>query len=349
MNPLCRAILLVVLILLAPSGFTAEVDSFTGRHELTDLRPTLNRVVNLWIDEALQTANEKPFFRMGDTKGVDYCVQARLIDALKKKFTGFIVGKLEAAVMEDDSLDTIRIRVEDSIYRDFEFTESPSISLTGRLAVLLRLGDVYLGSDKFGHFFSEGMTYYEMYATGGQTPALQFGDFTERTIYGELTTGVFSYADLAANLNGLRFWNSILAKLPDPITPAIKPLAYVACVDHQWQRVRDFDWLDYVDPTWDEAINCSAFRNDILLQKVKKRIAAATHGRQCPLVQVDENRLRRKYGALLAHIYNPDGNKVFTEPIKPRMELFWSIILGRLKTSSLFIPSPGPQSSALVP
>jgi len=326
------------------NAHAAEVDSFTNRHELIDSRFMLNQVVNLWLEEAIVAANKKSIFQSGDDQGVDYCNQERLFDALKGKFTGFVIGKLESLVADTHDLDVIRVDFENSIYRDFEFTESPTISLTKRLSVLLRIGNVYLGADKFGHFFTEGLSYYEMYSAGDRYSALQFGELSESTFYGELTTGVFSYADLAANLNGLRFWNSILALKADPLSSSAIIQPYVQCIDKKWQLTRKFDWLNYVDPTWDEAINCSAFRNNILLEKVRKRIARTSHGKSCPLVRVDPEILKQKYGNLLHYIYNPSGNKVLTEPLKPKFELYWSTILGRLKMSHIFSPESDEQA-----
>ena len=324
-------------LLSAVPGQCAEVDSFTNRHQLADSGPQLELIVNEWLEEAIVEANRKPLFQIeSDKKGIGYCNREQLFTALEDKLTGFIVGKLEARVMEDETLDTIRVAFEDSVYRDLVFAESPTISLTRHLAVLLRVGDVYFGADKFGHFFSEGYSYYEMYQNGDELSALQFGDLTESTFYGELTTGIFSYADLAANLNGLRFWNRILGLKPDPLTgrPVQKP--YIQCIDKQWQLVRPFSWQDYVDPAWDEAVNCNAFRNQRLLEKVKKRIAEVSDGGTCPLYPVDQHLLKEKYGDLLDYVYNPHGNRVLDEPLKPKIEQYWATIVSRLKTSSLF-------------
>ena len=326
-----------ILLLTAVAVHAAEVDSFTNRHELADSGPQLNGIVNKWLEEAIAEANKKPLFQIeSDEEGIGYCNREQLLAALQDKLTGFIVGKLEARVMEDETLDTIRVEFDDSIYRDLVFAESPTISLTRYLAVLLRIGDVYFGADKFGHFFSEGYSYYEMYRGGDEFSALQFGDLTESTFYGELATGIFSYADLAANLNGLRFWNRILGLKPDPLSgqEVIRP--YVQCVDKKWQLVAPFAWQEYVDPAWDEAVNCNAFKNESLLEKVKKRIAEASHGGTCPLYPVDRMLLEEKYGDLLDYVYNPHGNTVLDEPLKPKIEQYWSTILGRLKTSPLF-------------
>ncbi|MFC6672641.1 hypothetical protein [Marinobacterium aestuariivivens] len=64
-----------------------------------------------------------------------------------------------------------------------------------------------MGLDKLGHFFAQGWQYFELTALGGGTleQALALGREQEQGRYGYLTTGIFSYADLAANFNGWRF------------------------------------------------------------------------------------------------------------------------------------------------
>ena len=90
-------------------------------------------------------------------------------------------------------------------------------------------------------------------------------------VYGAVTTGVFSYADLVANLNGMRFWNRVLAENADVLTgQRIRP--YVGCVNRRWQVQALFDWQEYIDLSWDETNNCVKFRNTQLLLKVKKRL-----------------------------------------------------------------------------
>jgi len=311
----------------------AEVDSFTNRRPLRDSAPLLDATVNRWLRQAVARAN-RPFLVLPvDTEHeplVTGCDADRLDSALRDRFVGFIEGPLEALVNRDPRFDVIRVPFEQSIYRDFDFLESPVISLTHRMAVLVRVGNVYVGSDKFGHFFTEGHTYYSLYASAGRESALHFGEVTESTFYGELTTGVFSYADLAANLNGLRFWNRILGRLPDPFTGAVVQRPYVRCEGERWRLVREFHWKDYVDPAWDEALNCDDFRNPLLLRKVRQRIAAVTGGKQCPLHPVDRRRLARKYGKLLALVYNPDGNRVLSGKVRPRLEKLFTAMLDRI-------------------
>ncbi len=303
----------------------AEVDSFTGRHPLRDSIPFLNQVVNVWMEEAVIEANE-PSLLADLTGEKQVCDEERLLSALQDRLAGYLVGQLESFADKSTAVDSIRVPFDRSIYRDFDFTESPTVTLTEQLAVLLRMGDVYVGSDKLGHFFTEGHSYYRRYLEKDTTSALEYGELLESTFYGELTTGIFSYADLVANLNGLRFWNSILAKKPDPIDASreVKPL--IGCRNGKWRRLRPFDWRNYIDPAWDEAINCNVYGSDSLLEKAGRRIREVTGGRGCPLQPADRKRLEKKYGLLLPLVFNEQGPRV-VHSFDRLLKEYWNEIL----------------------
>jgi len=317
-----RRLATLALLLWSLSGRTAEVDSFTARHPLEDAAPMLDQVVNVWLEEALIEANRKPLLPSLSGGGRLACDSARLIDAVKSRFAGYLIGQLETFANESTAIDKVRVPFADSIYRDFDFTESPAVALTGRLAVLLRVGGVYIGSDKLGHFFTEGYSYYELYLRSGEAAAIDYGRLTEISFYGLLTTGIFSWADLAANLNGMRFWNELLALRPDPLTRQT-PIPLLRCEQGQWKRQRDFHWRDYVDAAWDEAVNCVAFRDRSLLDKAGALIRARSQGRSCPLQGADLAALQHKYGPLLQYIFNPAGNRLLPESLKPDLERYW--------------------------
>jgi hypothetical protein len=307
------------------SAIAAEVDSFTGRRPLLDAAPFLDQVVNVWMEEAVIEANEPSL--LDEIAGSPHeCNAHRLYSALEDRLAGYLIGQLERFADKSTAIDTIHTPFDHSIYRDFDFSESPTVILTEQLAVLLRLGDVYLGSDKLGHFFTEGHTYYERYLERDADAALEYGKLMESTFYGELTTGIFSYADLAANLNGLRFWNSILALKPDPIDAdrPVQPL--IGCVKGKWHRLRAFHWRDYVDPAWDEAINCNVYGSDSLLEKATRRIAQVTGGTGCPLHQPDRKRLQNKYGKLLPLVFNDKGPRT-VHSFDLLLQEYWQEIL----------------------
>ncbi|WP_369600644.1 hypothetical protein AAIA72_12465 [Hahella sp. SMD15-11] len=311
---LCSVLLLCAVTVVN----AAEVDSFTNRHELEDSRPLLNRLVNTWMDEAAEKASEPGILPIDAGR----CDPERLYGELEKRLAGFLIGHVEDWVNTSPLVEKIAVDFEHSIYRDFPFSESPSVAMTGRLATLVRIGDAYVGSDKFGHFFSEGYSYFKLYRRSGADASLAFGELTEATVFGQLTTGIYSYADLSANLNGLRFWNRVLGALPDPVTrqPVTRP--YFACEGTRWVQVQPFDWNDYVDATWDEAANCNVVKSEVLYDQLIRRIRTVTHGKACPLYRPDSTLLAARYGDFLPYVWNPDGIRVEAVDIRPRFQSY---------------------------
>ena len=307
--------LFIAFALVASASRAAEVDSFTDRRALKDSAPALNTLVNAWMDEALVAANKPPL--MGESPK---CDPARLYEELEKKLGGFVVGHVEAAVNEDEAIDKIVVPYERSIYRDIDFRASPTVAMTHRLATLVRVGDVYLGTDKFGHFFSEGYTYFKLYKDAGPDAPLAFGELSETTFFGQMTTGVYSYADLTANLNGLRFWNAVLGEREDPFNQGKVQNPYVQCVDDRWQRVRDFDWRDYVDDAWDEAKNCNAVKSREFYDHLVPHIRALTGGKGCPIASLNAPALKKKYGGFFPFVCNTRGLVVREVPLRPRFD-----------------------------
>ncbi|MEO5857513.1 MAG: hypothetical protein ABIR33_01045 [Pyrinomonadaceae bacterium] len=88
------------------------------------------------------------------------------------------------------------------------FTISPTVNICG----------TYLGTDKIAHFFQQGYQYYRLagrqIAKGSsikaaRAKAVSWGRMTENTYYGTLVGGVFSNADLSANLVGMKFYEGL--------------------------------------------------------------------------------------------------------------------------------------------
>ncbi|HBA59230.1 MAG TPA: hypothetical protein DCZ92_00110 [Elusimicrobia bacterium] len=106
---------------------------------------------------------------------------------------------------------------------------------------------------------------------------LKGGIFKEKTFLGgnALATGVFSYADLAANFNGMRFWNHMLQKRDDVLGPQHNAGPYLVCRDGKWARnaEKPLDFRVYVDATMQESTNCSKFATAGGLKKFKEALA----------------------------------------------------------------------------
>jgi hypothetical protein len=116
-----------------------------------------------------------------------------------------------------------------------------------------RVNGVMVGSDKFGHFVSQGYKYYMRELRGeSRERLLQKGWFAERWIYGELTTGVFSNADLVANYEGWRFYQSLFEDNVSEGKTAILVLG-----GDSYVQQRPFTFADHINNYWDEALNPS--------------------------------------------------------------------------------------------
>lgn len=109
---------------------------------------------------------------------------------------------------------------------------------------------LYIGMDKIGHFFEQGYTCYEK----GYDECIKMCINSENTYYGLLSSGVYSYADIYANLQGLKIWQQLSEKH--------YTCSSTTCVKNEYIRLED-----YIDEFWDESINPSK----IILPWVKKR------------------------------------------------------------------------------
>ncbi len=81
---------------------------------------------------------------------------------------------------------------------------------------------VHMGVDKFGHFLNQGYEYYEKYQNSfllqkspsdAMKEVLQWGGSTEDGLFGMISDGVYSNADLAANFAGFIFYSNFFNDL----------------------------------------------------------------------------------------------------------------------------------------
>ncbi|MBU0991069.1 MAG: hypothetical protein KJ737_01135 [Proteobacteria bacterium] len=326
----------IICVLLVVSGIHAnasEIDSFTGPCEsLPDLTSHLNEKVTEGLRQACINANRKSrmvYFRHSypfrGEEGVDYCNSDLLYSEIRGQFARAIEGQLETYINELPKELAKSVDFDHSIYRDFTVEETPTLAGLKKMGTVIRMHDNMVGADKFGHFFSEGWSYFIRAYEKGENidAALFFGEMTESIYFGALTTGVFSYSDLTANFNGMRFWNHILATHPDPLFPDQSIMPYVRCENSKWSVVNDFDWNDYIDPAWDERLNYSLFRNKILLHKVESRIAYMedTDTSHCSCEdnerETANQMMRKKYGAYGTTLLNLDGHQILSEELSP--------------------------------
>ncbi|MCY3621279.1 MAG: hypothetical protein OXH68_06155 [Gammaproteobacteria bacterium] len=123
------------------------------------------------------------------------------------------------------------------------------------LAPTINVNGVYIGTDKIGHFISQGRKFYRrVQRHGSEERAARFTALWEGLIWGRLMSGVYSNADLVANYEGYRFFRGLFHG---------GMVAGKGPVFH-WQsgrpvRQRTFTWADHVNPLWDEMLNPASY------------------------------------------------------------------------------------------
>ncbi len=248
--------LLVVVLCLAPGPVNAyETDQYSNRLEpLEDSMELLDERVNQSIENVV-----------AGWKGPRY--DWKIVHSIYKDIGGrHWVDKIEKWAMNSDEVDRLRPERYDSIYQGHPvwatrvagmFGVGPTIKLNGQL----------VGSDKLGHFLSQGRKFYRRYLWYlDEAKAAEKSAYTERALFGQMTTGVYSNADLVANFEGYRFYRSLFE---DDIIPG-KPSILAWDEDH-WVIQRRFTWADHVNAYWDEALNVNHF-DSLLYPYMKDRL-----------------------------------------------------------------------------
>lgn len=306
--------LLLFLLLSTAVARAAEVDQFSPAQpqQLQDSSAVIEREVMRRMERAVKLANS-PYprrrpYKVHAMRRRPQCDQERLYDSLRWYLARPVIGQIETFAERSPLVEKRRVGFRQSIYQDFPWQQSPSLVLSERLAAVIRIGQHDVGSDKLGHFFTEGSSYFEITnrLSDGVNAGLLFGDWSESLYFGAQTTGVFSFADLVANYQGLRFWNRILAQQPDPLL-GHQPEPYIRCDNQRWRIHSDFLFADYIDAGWNESINCIALRTPALLKQV------AQHGPSCQPRKLPKQR----YQAVGQRLLNTQGLSVLAEHLQP--------------------------------
>jgi len=232
-----------------------ETDQFYNRSQpIADSTEVLNRKVNETLAEIVADWRK------------DHDQKAFVNDIYHTLGGHHWVDKIERWVMKSPEVEKLKTPRYENIYSGLPIWSVRTTFLFG-IGSTIRVNDQLIGSDKFGHFFSQGRKFYRRYLKyGSEEEAAKRSVFTERAIFGTSTTGAFSNADLVANYEGYRFYRSLF---DDDVVPG-KP-AIVRWEDGGWIIQRDFDWADHVNEYWDEALNMNYF-GVLLYKHIRKRL-----------------------------------------------------------------------------
>ena len=238
-----RCLTLALLPFLALSAAGYEIDPYTNRDvDVADSLVVLDSKVNEALDGIAESWDERPS-------------ESGLILAVYRTLGGIHwVDKLERWAVNSDAVAKVPNSRRESIISDFPLHAGRVAAIFG-FGPTINVGGVYVGTDKIGHFFSQGRKFYRRYRRlGDEERAARWSVVTETGLFGRLTTGVLSNADLVANYEGYLFYRGLLH---DGVVGG-KPALF------RWQqdelvRQRDFTWRDHVNEFWDEALNPNAY------------------------------------------------------------------------------------------
>lgn len=245
------------MLLASRPGSAYETDQFTGRlNTIADSTGSLDEWTNQAIAKAITYSN-------GERD--DWTV----VTAIYHDIGGHHwVDKIERRAMKAAEVERLQPNRRDSIYRGHPLWATRVAALFGT-GPTIKVNGQLIGSDKLGHFLSQGRKFYRRYLKySDESKAAEHSAYTERALFGQMTTGVYSNADLVANYEGYRFYRSLFE---DDIVPG-KP-AILAWTDDRWVIQRPFTWADHVNEYWDEALNINHF-DSLLYPHMKERLEA---------------------------------------------------------------------------
>ena len=329
-----KLLILVIGVSSIHHCLAAEIDSVTPRKlRLDNSIDTINAIINQRIEAGVREANAPQDYVVDmedfEVMGIDtFCDEDALYTELRKaifqSFTaswglkGYDLDKQLRGLLARQSYSLL---LNDSIYRDIDYLEGFSLKLK-ELSDVVNINGHLVGLDKIGHFFAQGWQYFELthYEEETLDKAIEWGRQKEAGMFGYAMTGIFSYADLAANLNGWRFWNRLLLKQDDPLKGIIASFfdrPYITCeirimesiksrkMIRAWAYNGRFDLSDYIDGAWDEANNCNSYADPMIEAKIMTRINNVYPDFACPLIADHCQDAREKYGYYAKYVLHP--------------------------------------------
>ncbi len=248
-----RLLLTFLLIISAPAYVGAyETDQFSNRRQnISDSTALMNYEVTQAIASVVIECYGK-------------CDEMKIVDGIYYRIGGkHWVDKLERFAMDSREVERLPTPPHDSIYSHQPLLATRVAGLFG-VGPTMKINQVLVGTDKLGHFLSQGRKFYRRWVKmGDESKAAEHSAYTERAIFGQMTTGSYSNADLVANYEGYRFYRSLFE---DNVVPG-KPAILAWDKDH-WIMQRPFDFADHVNDYWDEALNINDY--DVLLYSYMK-------------------------------------------------------------------------------
>ena len=261
-----------------------ETDQYTNRLQpIADAQPTLERVVNQALERVAAG------WRGGEDR---YAFTLAVFNELGGLYW---VDRIERLAIQSPEIERLPQFRHHSIYDGLPFT-ARRVNYVFGVGRTIKLAGVLTGSDKLGHFFSQGKKYYFSRLAGWREEhILGRGTFNERWLFGQLTTSIYSNADLVANYEGYLFYRSLFE---DGIVPGKPAIVHFAGDRAVLQRA--FSWGDHLNDYWDEALNPSHMSPE-MAKAIQKAIlqVCPDYDREPEAFRVrNQSALQKRYAAI---------------------------------------------------
>lgn len=298
--------MLIFTLLSLETVKAAEVDQFTKRHlDIKDSLFYFNETANQYVDLVIRDFNQK---------GVR-CGQDAFFDEMRKYFNNHIQGEFLKKIERDKRIDFLNLSLKESIYKDWKIWNGillgSSVGMNKKFTIspIVRSKDIYFGLDKFEHLFGQGFQYYKSFYIKGKTDykTILNGYRKEKILLGGgvWVNGIFSYGDLVANFNGMRFWNNFFQRNNDILGSKFNHGPYVSCKNSRWEKEKEIDFSNYFDKGVDESVNCP--RTGTKKGAIKLKQAIRKLGLTCPVHSDELKQLKVKYGEFSPLLINTYG------------------------------------------
>ncbi len=229
---------LCFILLMSPSAvFAFETDQFNLPPEpLADIGAEVHDYVKENVEKAIEKINREINVRQNclDNKTAKNCESAtknrQRLNYLRSEnvVARAVFNRLGAGIVPFTAsgswMEAHRFRAQPARYKtslkESIYATFPSNYLT--ISETVNLYGEQFGTDKIAHIFQQGYTYLRIYERASAKglskeaaikTANDWGRMSERTFYGNLVSGVYSNADLAANFAGLKFYQNLTQQI----------------------------------------------------------------------------------------------------------------------------------------
>jgi hypothetical protein len=287
MNKCFCTIIIFVLLISQSAVFAFETDQFNLPEEpLADIGAEVHDYVKENVGRAIEKINAeiKERRRCLDNKRAKNCESAeknrqrlnylRSGEAVERGVYKLLGSGFPPFTASGSWIESHRFKAQPARYKT-GFGESiyavfPSNYLT--ISETVKLFGEQFGTDKIAHVFQQGYTYLRIYQRASarglskaeaMKKACDWGRKSERTFYGNLVSGVYSNADLAANFAGFKFYQNLTEEIK--IGEKVK-LPILVLENDAWKFNETIDLSEnllkpFVSAHLNEALNPSIYTN----------------------------------------------------------------------------------------